>query len=285
MIPLLWKHFSVYRFRWNFEILQPLLIYAYPLMIMGLAGMVNEVLDRILLKPLLPEGFYPGLSKEEVLGIYGGCYKLSMFMTLAIQSFRYAADPFFFSQATDKNAPELFARVMNWFVVVCLIIFLIVSLFNNEIGTLVLRHKFYQQGLEVVPILLLANLFLGIYYNLSIWYKLTDKTYFGTIITLAGATITIALNFILIPLLGYTGAALATLLCYLFMAFASYKIGHHYFPIPYSLPKIIGYIGLAVGLVYLSKWYSFDSVFFTIVLKLAFIGLFIGFVLLLHKRK
>lgn len=252
MIPLLWKHFALFRFRWSGEKLKPLLIYAYPLMFMGLAGMVNEVLDRILLKPFLPDGFYPGLSKEEVLGIYGGCYKLSMFMTLAIQSFRYAADPFFFSKAEDKNAPEVFARVMNWFVVVCCFMFLVISLYAEPIGTLLLRKAEYRTGLGVVPVLLLANLFLGVYYNLSIWYKITDRTYWGTWIGVGGALFTIVSNIALIPLLGYMGAAYTTLACYFLMALVSYRAGHRYFPVPYDVAALLTLIGGAVLLVILA---------------------------------
>lgn len=249
MVPLLWKHFIVYRFRWDFNKFKPLLIYGYPLMFMGLAGMVNEVLDRILLIPFLPEGFYLGLTKEEALGVYGGCYKLSMFMTLAIQSFRYAADPFFFSKAADKNAPEVFANVMNWFVVFCCFMFLVISLYSELIGTLLLRNELYKTGLAVVPILLLANLFLGIYYNLSVWYKLTDKTYWGTWLGIGGALFTIVGNILLIPVLGYMACAYTTLACYFLMVAVSYVAGKKHFPVPYDLTSILLLIGGAVLLV------------------------------------
>jgi O-antigen/teichoic acid export membrane protein len=250
MLLLLWKHFAGFRFRWNPQMMKPMLVYAYPLMFMGLAGMVNEVLDRILLKPFLPDSFYPGITKEEALGIYGGCYKLSMFMTLAIQSFRYAADPFFFSKASDKKAPALFAHVMTWFVVVCTTIFLVVSLFSEEIASIVLRNPMYRQGLMIVPVLLLANLFLGMYYNLSIWYKLSDRTYFGTWTAVGGAFITVLMNILLIPLLGYLGSAVATLICYAAMAVASAAWGQKYYPIPYNWSVILAVIGAAVVIVY-----------------------------------
>ncbi len=254
MLPLLWKHFAAYRFLWNFEKFKPYLIYAYPLMFMGLAGMVNETLDRQVLKYLLPEGMYPKFTKEEVLGIYGGCYKLSMFMTLAIQSFRYAADPFFFSKAEDKNAPEVFASVMNWFVAFCGFMFLVISVYTDLIGEVLLRQESFKTGLAVVPVLLLANLFLGIYYNLSIWYKLTDKTYWGTWIGIGGAIFTIAGNILLIPIIGYMGAAYTTLGCYFLMALISYFAGNKYFPVPYDLFSIITLIISAIALVVLGSF-------------------------------
>jgi O-antigen/teichoic acid export membrane protein len=285
MVPLLWKHFWVYRFRWNFEQFKPLLLYSYPLMFMGLAGMVNEVFDRILLKDLLPLGFYPGLSNDEALGIYGGCYKLSMFMTLAIQSFRYAADPFFFSKTADKNAPEVFARVMNWFIVACSFMFLVISLYSELIGELLLRKEVYKTGLTVVPVLLLANLFLGIYYNLSVWYKLTDRTYWGTWISIGGALFTIAGNIVLIPIMGYMGSAYTTLACYLLMMVVSYIAGDKYFHVPYDLLSIIIMIGTAVLFVIAGKFINTGNFWLDQFMYLLPVVVFAGIVLFLKNRR
>jgi O-antigen/teichoic acid export membrane protein len=218
---------------------------------MGFAGMVNELLDRILLIELLPAGFYPGLSTKGAVGVYNGCYKLAMFMTLAVQAFRYAGEPFFFSQAKEKNSPATFALVMKWFVLVCTFIFVFVGV-NLPDFKLLIRNPDYYQGLGIVPILLLANLFLGIYYNLSIWFKLTDKTHIGTYISIGGAIITLIFNFILIPKLGYMGCAWATLACYFSMAAACYLLGQKYYPIPYPVSPILGYLGLAIILVLVS---------------------------------
>lgn len=248
-IPLLWREISAFRFRLDVERLKSMLHYAYPLMIMGLAGMVNEVIDRILLKHYLPEDFYPGLSNQDVVGIYGACYKLAIFMSLAIQAFRYAAEPFFFSQAQDKNSPATFALVMKGFVLCCTFIFVVVSANVELISGLFLRQEAYREGILVVPVLLLANLFLGVYYNLTVWFKLTDRTYFGTWIGLGGAAVTIVLNLLLIPVLGYMGSAIATLVCYFGMASACYLLGNRYFPIPYPVAVLSGYLALAVGLV------------------------------------
>ena len=247
---LLGRELLDFRFRWpDLSFLRPLLAYALPLMLMGLAGMVNETLDRILLPKWLPTNFYPGLSRLGAVGVYGACYKLSIFMSLVIQAFRYAAEPFFFSQSTEKNSPATFALVLKWFTLCCTFIFIGISLNLSWIGPLFLRRPAYLTGLNVVPILLLANLFLGVYYNLSVWFKLTDKTYYGTYLGAAGAVLTIALNFVLIPVLGYTGSAWATLACYFMMAALCWWLGERHFPVPYPVGRLLLWLLGAVGLV------------------------------------
>ena len=254
-LPLLWPQLRDWRPSLSTETTRTLLTYGLPLLVAGLAGMVNEVLDRILLKAWLPPGFYPGLTNAGALGVYGACYKLSIFMSLVIQAFRYAAEPFFFRQAHDKNSPRTFALVMKWFVVACCLIFLVISLFLDDFGQL-LRSPVYRTGLAVVPILLLANLFLGVYYNASVWFKLTDRTRFGTWISIGGAVLTVGLNWYLIPRLGYMGCAWATLACYAAMALTCVALGQRYFPIPYPVGRIGAYVALAVGLVVLGLWWA-----------------------------
>jgi O-antigen/teichoic acid export membrane protein len=243
--PMLWREFVRFRFKLDLAFMKPLLRYAYPLMFMGLAGMVNEVLDRILLKAWLPEDFYPGLSNIAAVGVYGACYKLSIFMSLAIQGFRYAAEPFFFSQSQDKNSPKMFAQVMKWFIISCAFIFLFISV-NLEDFQMLLGRPSYRTGILVVPILLLANLFLGAYYNLSVWFKLTDKTYYGTFISFGGAALTIFLNWLLIPVAGYMGCAITTLCCYFSMASVCLFLGNRHYPVPYPVKAISSYLMLAI---------------------------------------
>ncbi len=251
---LLWRELLAFRFRLNLAFLRPLFQYAYPLMLMGLAGMVNETLDRILLPKWLPANFYPGQSSLTAVGIYGACYKLSIFMSLVIQAFRYAAEPFFFAQSTEKNSPATFAMILKWFTLCCAVIFVGISLNVEDFGRLFLRRPEYLQGLVVVPILLLANLFLGVYYNLSVWFKLTDKTYYGTYIGAGGAVLTIVLNFLLIPLLGYLGSAIATLACYFMMAILCWRLGERHFPVPYPALRLGLWLLGASGLVALGWW-------------------------------
>ncbi|AWM33743.1 lipopolysaccharide biosynthesis protein [Hymenobacter nivis] len=246
---LLGRELLDFQFRFSWGPLRPLLKYAYPLMLMGLAGMVNETFDRILLAKWLPTGFYPGKSSLTAVGIYGACYKLSIFMSLVIQAFRYAAEPFFFAQSTEKNSPATFALVLKWFTLCCAVIFVVISLNVEDFGNIFLRRAEYRQGLAVVPVLLLANLFLGVYYNLSVWFKLTDKTYYGTYIGAGGAVLTIALNFLLIPVLGYMGSAIATLACYFMMAVLCWRLGERHFPVPYPVARLGLWLALAVGLV------------------------------------
>jgi O-antigen/teichoic acid export membrane protein len=249
-LVLLLPQLRGFRFQWpQLPFLRPTLAYALPLALMGLAGMVNETLDRIMLPMWLPTNFYPGLSSLGAAGVYGACYKLSIFMSLVIQAFRYAAEPFFFSQSTDKNSPATFALVLKWFTLCCAFIFIGISLNLSWVAPLFLRQATFRSGLVVVPILLLANLFLGVYYNLSVWFKLTDKTYYGTYIGAAGAVLTVALNFLLIPVFGYLGCAWATLACYFMMAALCWWLGERHFPVPYPVLRLLGWLLAAVLLV------------------------------------
>ena len=283
-LPFLLKAFAGFKFVWDTYLYKPMLVYALPLMVMGMAGMINEMLDRLILRELLPDDFYPGSSKLHALGVYGACYKLSMFMTLAIQAFRYAAEPFFFSRASDKNSPKLFADIMKWFVLVCLLIFTGVSLNLGWIKHF-LGKESYWEGLAIVPILLLANLFLGVYYNLAIWFKLTDKTYWGIYISLFGALVTIAGNILLIPVLGYMGAAYVTLFCYAAMAVCSYLLGHTYYPIPYQVTKITSWIISAVLLIYLTGYIAVSNAVINLLINNTIIILWLGAILFIEKQQ
>ena len=220
-----------------------LMRYSLPMIIIGLAGIINEMLDRAALKSLLPGDDAANLAQ---LGIYSACYKLSILMVLFIQAFRYAGEPFFFAQAKQANAQAIYAAVLNWFVIFCVFIFLLVTLyldvFQHFIGAA------YREGLFVVPVLLIANLLLGIYINLSIWYKLTDRTLLGAWVTLAGSAVTVALLFWSVPRFGYAGAAWAHLACYMVMVGLSYALGRRYYPVPYDLKRVFGYIGFGLAL-------------------------------------
>ncbi|MBC6425540.1 MAG: polysaccharide biosynthesis C-terminal domain-containing protein [Ekhidna sp.] len=222
-----------------------MMTYAWPVLIIGFAGVTNEMLSRAMLKHRLPEGFYPEYSNLEILGIFGACYKLSVFMTLAIQAFRYAFEPFFFTKARDKNSPRVFSKVMTYFVLFTSFFWLVLCLFMPYYAPIFLRQESYLIALDSVPWLLGGGMFLGIFYNLSLWYKLTDHTLYGAYISLIGAASTFFLNWILIPTYGYMGSAYATFFSYLLMVVISYSWGRKYYPVPYSVLKIIGYILLA----------------------------------------
>jgi len=244
LVTLLLLSRELLRIRGGFDgaLLRGMLRYGLPILVAGLAGMVNETIDRILLKFLLP---LPLAERMRQIGIYGACYKLSIIMTLFIQAFRMAAEPFFFERARARDAPRTYAAVMNGFVLACSAIYLLMMMYM-DIVKLFIGPRFHD-GLAVVPVLLLANLCLGVYYNLSIWYKLADRTLAGAYIALGGALITILLNLWWIPTMGYMGAALATLGCYASMMVASFLLGQRVYPVPYEVARLAWYVGAALA--------------------------------------
>lgn len=230
---------------WGFDakLLRRMLAYCAPMVVIGFAGIINEMLDRALLKHLLP---YDSQTNMQQLGIYSACYKLSILMSLFIQAFRFAAEPFFFAYADKHDARPVYAKVLKFFVIFCVGIFLLVTLYLDFFQYFLGRE--FRVGLQVVPILLLANLCLGMYVNLSIWYKLTDRTLLGAAVSLFGALLTIALNIWWIPLFGYLGSAWATLACYATMVVLSYALGQIYYPVNYDIKGIFAYISVGLCL-------------------------------------
>lgn len=256
--------------------------YTTPLLFVGLAGIINETLDRILLKRLLILDY----SLDEtmgLIGIYGANYKLSIVITLFIQAFRYAAEPFFFSQAKENSSTKIYADVMNYFIIALSGIFLGVMLHIDYLKYFINNEELWA-GLDIVPILMIANIFLGIYYNLSIWYKLSEKTGYGAIVSIIGAISTIVLNLALIPLFGYRGSAWATLICYFIMILISYYWGKKHFPIPYKIGKGITYISLSLGLYLICNSIKINSEStINFLVNLIAIIIFIGFVIWKEK--
>lgn len=253
-----------------------MLIYALPLLVAGFAGVINEALDKLLLKFMLPED----IAMSHV-GIYGASYKLSIMMTIFIQAFRFAAEPFFFAQSAEANARALYARVMKFFVVACLFIFLGIMLYMDIVQHFI--GQAYREGLSVVPILLLANMFLGIYFNLSIWYKLNAQTRYGAWFAIAGALITVLLNIWWIPLFGYHGSAWATLICYMSMTLLSYAYGQKHYRIPYEVKKVLLFIVSAVLVFLLSTFTAEWSALWMYLLNTMLLGLFIVAVILIDR--
>lgn len=245
-IGLLAKEFTGFAWRFDTKLWREMFSYAWPLLILGLAGMINETFDRIVLKYLLPEG----IADYEV-GVYSNCYKIAMLMSIFTQAFKYAAEPFFFSGIKDSNSQKLNAVVMKYYILFCLFIFL-GTMMNLPWIQFAISAK-YRVGLAVVPILLLANMCVGIYWNLSIWFKLTGQTRFGAGITLVGAAITLTFNFLFIPRYGYMACAWATLASYFIMMSVSYLAGQKHYPIRYNLRSIFVFTLLAL-LLYLCSW-------------------------------
>ena len=278
VLPFFAKELKMLREGFDSELWKQMLIYAYPLIFMGFAGMINETFDRYLLKMLLP----PETANIQ-LGIYGANYKLSIIITLFIQAFRFAAEPFFFSQAKNEDSRKTNARVMQYFMLVCATIFagvlLYLDVFKYFIG------EDYHEGLTVVPILLMANVCLGAYYNLSIWYKLTDRTKMGAIVSLIGAAITLILNWLWIPTMGYVGSAWATLICYFSMAAISFGLGQKYYPVPYPTRRIASYLALALTAYFSSELIRENFDLSTPLRLLTNTAIFISYLFILYKME
>jgi O-antigen/teichoic acid export membrane protein len=272
-ILLFIKVFIAWRPAWDKQISPQLFSYAYPVMLTGVAGMVNEMFSRTMLEWWLPEDFYLGQSNKDAMGVFGACYKFAVFMNLGIQAFRYAAEPFFFSNASDKKSPVLFAKINHFFIIICCIVLVGISI-NLDVFKYFIGAEFWS-GLEIVPVLLLAYLFLGVYYNLSVWFKLTDKTQYGTIITLIGVVVTIAGNYFLIPVAGFMGSSIAAFLCYFSMTVFCFMWGQRYYPIPYNIRAAIVYITVSFALVYIVNAIRFEHVVLAAVFHLTILAIFI----------
>jgi len=238
LLPEIFRH----KIRFDFGLWKRIVAYSLPLMAAGLAGNINEAIDRVLLKHRLLESAQP----MEQLGIYGANIKIAVLMTLFIQMFRYAAEPFFFNNAKEKDSRETIAEVMKYFVIFCLLIFLGVTCYMDVIKHFI--ESKYWEGLGIVPVMLLAYMFLGIYYNLSIWFKLSSQTHYGLMIASIGAVISISGNWLLIPVWGYHVSAWMHLVCYAVMITVTWWLGKRHYPIPYPLKRIAIYVFIALAL-------------------------------------
>lgn len=276
---LLASEFRKARFGFDVQLYKRMIPYALPIMLVGFAGMINEMLSRVMMEYLLP--FDPVTNKEQ-LGIFGFNYKFAMLITLFLQAYRYAAEPFFFSKAGDADARQVYAKSMHYFIIAASGIFLLVMTALPVIQQLLLMYDIkygtYFAGDHVIPVLLTANITLGIYFNLTTWYKVTDKTHIGAMISVAGATLTFLLNILLIPKYGYTGAAWATLACYGSMVCMGFIAERIYYPIPYTYLASGFYLLLAWAM-----WKAFDwvlvisnaGIFMTAIFSLLFLGLYL----------
>jgi len=281
---LLYRDFLSIKFSFDLQLAKEMLVYSIPLVIAGFAGIINETLDRILLKHITYDGLNPASLNfaEEQVGIYSACYKLAMLVTILLQAYRYAAEPFFFAQMKNEDKNKVYAKVMNYFVATVCLVFLVVSL-NIDIFKHFIRNEAYWSGLGVVPILLLANVFLGIYYNQSIWYKLSGQTRFGAYIAIVGATLTILINVVFIPEYGFYACAWATLVVYAFQMIASYYLGQRYYPIQYNLRKFFLYFGGALILYFAAKVMQIDGIYTRLIFHNLLIIIYLAIVFTVEK--
>lgn len=282
-LMMLWQELKAIRWRFNIQQWKELMIYSLPMLVAGLGGMVNETLDRLML------GWWGVPASGDIkieIGTYGACYKLAVLITVFIQAFRMGAEPFFFKQALGENPQRVYARVMKFFVIVICTMFLFVALYIDT-WKYFIQNPVFWEGLKIVPVLLLANMFLGIYYNLSVWYKITNKISAGAWITIGGALITILINYLFIPRFSYMASAWATFFCYGSMMVACYIWGQKEYPVPYAWKKLMAYIIIVVVLFYVHRLFThlWTNTVFNYLLATIILGTFVLFILRVEKNE
>ena len=283
---MLWQEWKGFSFSFNKKLWVQVIKYAYPLIIVGLGGMINELMSRLVYTRVL---HLPIEEEQRQLGIFGANYKLAVLITMFIQVFKMAAEPFFFNQSADKNAPRTYARVTKFFVIACTIMWLAIVLNIDWITKLAYGKNYaaYSEGAHIIPVLAMGSVFLGVYYNLSVWYKLTNRTWTGAWITIAGAVVTLALNIWWIPIFGYSGSAWATLICYAFMMVISYVLGQKHYRIPYAWKKLLAYVVITVLIFLLHRWVSglVQMPVINFITGVILMGLYCLFILKIEKKE
>ncbi len=265
-LALLSPDYFKVNWHFDFQLWKKMMRYGLPILVAGIAFAINEQFDKILLGKLLP----PNIADAQV-GVYSACYKLGLFMVLYRTAYTLGIEPFFFSHAANENAPQTYAKVTKYFVIFGSFILLVVIVFADIFKRIMIPNSTYWEAMKVVPLIILANFFLGIYTNLSVWYKLIDKTYIGAYISIIGAIITLLLNFWLIPVLGYYGSAIATIAAYGSMMFISYYLGKKQYPIPYEINAISAYLGISIVFSVISFYFFRENYFVGIGLIFVFL--------------
>jgi len=260
----------------NLKLLKAIVRYSYPIMLVGLFGMIIQNIDKILMPHLINS------NAMNALAIYGANYKIGILMALFIQSYRLAFEPFFFKEGKNNASKEVYSKILKFFVIFGSIIYVGVLLFIDVVNILLLPE--YYEGNVIIPYIMLGQLFFGIYYSLSLWYKLTDKTNFGAFISCIGAVIAIIGNIILVPNIGYIGAAISSLICFLLMTVLSYLLGQKYYRINYPIRRILSHISLAVIIGYFAGKLPFDEGIFYLAVKGTIFVSYIGFLYVVERK-
>lgn len=273
---LLLPFYTKIKFKFDAILWKKMMRYAMPVLIAGIAYSINETSDRILLEKLLPKNI-----ADVQIGMYSACYKLALFMTLFATAFRLGIEPYFFSHSNTENPQKNYAKILEYFVAFGSVILLVVVVFADVLKPYIIRSEAYYEAMWIVPFILLANFCLGIYHNLSVWYKITDRTKFGAYISIFGAIVTLILNYILIPKIGFKGSAIATLSAYAIMMFLSFYFGRKYYPIPYNFKKIALYFGVST-LFSMLYFYQFRGNYS---IGIGALIVFLGIVFQLEKNK
>ena len=272
MLPLYLKT----NYQFDRELWKSMMHYAWPVLVAGVAFTINEVFDRILLERLLD----PAVAESKV-GMYSACYKIGLFMTLFATAFRMGIEPFFFSHSDTENPQKAYAQITNYFVILGSVILLTVIVFADVLKAIFVPNEAYWEAMDIVPLIVLASFFLGIYHNLSVWYKVTDKTRYGGLISVIGAIITIGINYMFIPYISYMASAIATVLAYGSMMVISYYLGKSRYPVPYNLRKIVFYLSISILFSFLS-FYIFNR---NLIIGVILLALFLGLVYKLENEK
>ncbi len=278
LFPLLAREFITLRFRLNRQTLRPMLKYTLPLVVTGIAGWFVSDMDKIVVAKWAADG----LSNQ---GVYTQTFKLGALMMLAIQAFRYAAEPFFFSQSADRQAPALFAKTLHYFVIFGLLLLLAVSVNIDWLAPIFLRKAEFRTALYLVPIIMFGKLLYGVYINISIWFKLKDKTIYGLYFTLIGAVTAIFSNYLLLPRIGILGSAISIVLSYLAMSIACYLTGRKFMPVPYKFLPLLGYAVIFMAIVAASFYIGFANPVLDIAFNLLLPVVVLGLVYRLEKKK
>ena len=280
-IVMMLPELTGFRYRFCGRLLREMLIYSAPLLVLGVAGIMNQTIDKILYPMLIPDH----ARALHELGIYGANYKIAIIMVVFTQAFRFAFEPFIFAQNKEEKGAERnasYARAMNWFVAFSLVIFLGVMFYLPVLRYFISPE--YFSGLKVVPIVMMAELFSGVFFNLSLWYKLSDRTIWGTWFSFFGLAVTLIINIIFVPIFGYIACAWAAFLCYGTMMAASYFVGRRYYPIPYQLGKLALYT-LSAALLWGASWLlTTGNIWIDFPTRFLLLSVFIGSVLLINKR-
>jgi len=278
LIPLLAREFLQIRFTLKWDDLKPMLKYAIPLVATGVAGWFVSDLDKIVVAKWATNG----LINQ---GVYTQTFKLGALMMLAIQAFRYAAEPFFFSQSADKQAPALFAKTLHYFVLAALLLLLAISVNIDWIAPIFLRKPEFRTALYLVPIIMFGKLLYGVYINISIWFKLKDKTHYGLIFTIIGAVVAIIANYFLLPVIGILGSAISIVLSYFAMTIACYIIGKKHLPVPYKFFPLVGYTIFFLIIVTASFYIKIDNTLLDIAFNLSIPVVILALVFLIERKK
>ena len=264
--------FFAERYSFDIKTLKQLLAYSLPLLVLGIAGIMNQTIDKIIFPFLIDD---PNTANSE-LGIYGACFKIAMVMMMFTQAFRYAYEPFVFAKHQDRESVGAYADAMKFFVIFAWLIFLGIT-FYLDIFKLIIRSD-YWEGLKIVPIILCSYIFQGIFFNLSIWYKLTDKTKYGAYFSILGLLITLIINIIFVPKFSYMASAMASLVCYFVIMLVSYFVGQKYLKIPYDLRSIALYSVVAIVMYISTTFFNFSSAILNYIYKTALLVVFIAII-------